>query len=127
MLGKAGIVVRDSKDIDLGYNEINGFDTGIIVENTERLNANSNKITSHTDSEKVIELLKIINENIEAFSLDASKRVELLHAVESLHDKNSPKFLERVGLISSLTSDAVTVYPAIKAILASLSSGLSGS
>ncbi len=115
MSGKAGIVVRNSKDIDLGYNEVNGYETGMIIENTERLNSSINKITNQAESEKIIELL------------DASKRVELLHAVESLNDKSSPKFLERVGLISSLTSDAVTVYPAIKAILASLLTGLSGS
>ncbi|ENO0291363.1 hypothetical protein ACAD15_002408 [Enterobacter bugandensis] len=127
MSGKAGIVVRNSKDIYLGHNEVNGYKNAIVIDNTERLNATNNKITFNEDSEKVMKLLEIINDNIEDFSLDASKRAELLQAVESLKDKSSPKFLERVGLISSLTSDAVTVYPAIKAILASLLTGLAGS
>lgn len=126
MSGKAGIVVINSKDIEIGYNDIHGFKIGIVSDSNERFNANNNKITSQEDSEKITELLKIINENIEILSLDPSKRVELIQAVESLKDKHSPKFLERVGLISSLTSDAVTIYPAIKAILASLLAGLSG-
>ncbi|MGS2732478.1 hypothetical protein, partial [Enterobacter sp. CFEC122] len=120
----AAIVFKNCKDIDLDGTHINGHETAIYGDNVENFSSKDLHITAHTDSEELIKLKRLIYDNLELFELGSQERMKLLYAMTSLNDKKNPSFLERVETVSTLTANAVTIYPAITALLAAISSSI---
>lgn len=124
MTEKAAIVFKNSKGIELDGTHINGHGTAFYVDNVENFHSKDLLITAHTDSEDLIKLKRLIYDNLEIFELGDQQRKKLLNAIISLNDTKNPSFLERVETVSTLTANAVTIYPAITALLAAISSSI---
>ena len=124
MAEKAAIVFKNSRDIELDGTHINGHETAIYGDNVENFRSKDLHITAHTDSEELIKLKTLIYDNLELFELGSQERMKLLYAMTSLNDTKNPSFLDRVETVSTLTANAVTIYPAIKALLAVISSSI---
>ncbi|HBM9904056.1 MULTISPECIES: hypothetical protein [unclassified Enterobacter] len=124
MTEKAAIVFKNSKGIELDGTHINGHGTAFYVDNVENFHSKDLHITAHTDSEELIKLKRLIYDNIEIFELDDQQRTKLRNAIISLNDTKNPSFLESLETVSTLTANAVTIYPAIAALLTTISASM---